>query len=477
MQQILIFIVLVSLPAYLIRFEVFGIPTTLLEMGIYAVACLPLLYNENPLRHLADGGGVRWKKRFAEMFHLFKPYLWPLLLWLGMTTVSAIVSATYGDWMLGFGILKGWFFDPLLLTWVVMACRDVAVPRLRGNVPGGDAPARRLYNMRLLLATGLLASALIISAYGLFDYMMGWTRDGRLDAFFKTSNYVSMFIVPVLILGVGMIVETPPWGVSVARWKSALMIIVMIMITTALILTNSFGGWISALIGVVVFFVFFLRHQTPPSCPSSHHKDGAQQEGSDRRPPLLYKERVGVRCWRIVFILISLMVLGAFVWYGLPRHFTHRNEFFNVTSSQLRQNLWRVAGDMVQTHPILGVGLGRFQKELPILIKQKPHLLTVQTILVDFHLPHNLYLTIASESGLIALLGFLWFIGLWLWRGAKQYISTRDPILLGALCAMLTILIHGFVDTPYFKNDLSILFWIVVVIGVLSSSERKYTVL
>ena len=101
---------------------------------------------------------------------------------------------------------------------------------------------------------------------------------------------------------------------------------------------------------------------------------------------------------------------------------------------------------------------------------------TVKKSLINFHLPHNLYLTIVSESGIIALFGFLWFVGLWLWRGAKQYTITRDPILLGALCAMLVILVHGLVDTPYFKNDLSVLFWMIVVIGILSLQKYDQSI-
>ncbi|MBU1180368.1 hypothetical protein KJ885_05475, partial [Patescibacteria group bacterium] len=33
--------------------------------------------------------------------------------------------------------------------------------------------------------------------------------------------------------------------------------------------------------------------------------------------------------------------------------------------------------------------------------------------------------------------------------------------IITAICAMSALLIHGLVDVPYFKNDLSILFWII----------------
>ena len=37
-------------------------------------------------------------------------------------------------------------------------------------------------------------------------------------------------------------------------------------------------------------------------------------------------------------------------------------------------------------------------------------------------------------------------------------------VALGA--AMVTILLHGFVDTPYWKNDLAFSFWFLIGLGV-----------
>jgi len=35
-------------------------------------------------------------------------------------------------------------------------------------------------------------------------------------------------------------------------------------------------------------------------------------------------------------------------------------------------------------------------------------------------------------------------------------------ILLALMASMITLLVHGLVDVPYFKNDLSILFWLII---------------
>ena len=32
---------------------------------------------------------------------------------------------------------------------------------------------------------------------------------------------------------------------------------------------------------------------------------------------------------------------------------------------------------------------------------------------------------------------------------------------------MVVLLVHGLVDTPYFKNDLSVLFWLIIGLGII----------
>jgi len=40
-------------------------------------------------------------------------------------------------------------------------------------------------------------------------------------------------------------------------------------------------------------------------------------------------------------------------------------------------------------------------------------------------------------------------------------------LLLGLGGAMVVLLVHGLVDTPYFKNDLSVLFWLIIGLGII----------
>jgi len=56
------------------------------------------------------------------------------------------------------------------------------------------------------------------------------------------------------------------------------------------------------------------------------------------------------------------------------------------------------------------------------------------------------------------------------WDGWKKSEADWRPIFLGLLLAMLAILVHGLVDVPYFKNDLSLEFW--VLAGLVAAGLR-----
>ena len=61
--------------------------------------------------------------------------------------------------------------------------------------------------------------------------------------------------------------------------------------------------------------------------------------------------------------------------------------------------------------------------------------------------------------GLIGLMVFLWISFVYS-KILSQHIN--DFLAVGLLGALVYIFIHGLVDVPYFKNDLSAQFWILL---------------
>jgi len=85
--------------------------------------------------------------------------------------------------------------------------------------------------------------------------------------------------------------------------------------------------------------------------------------------------------------------------------------------------------------------------------------------------PHNIFLNFWSELGLAGMLLFVWIIGKFLMLDFRLLISDykNKSLILGLTGAMIVIVVHGLVDAPYFKNDLAVLFWLLIgMLGVLN---------
>ncbi|MCK4891949.1 MAG: hypothetical protein KAS78_04730, partial [Candidatus Pacebacteria bacterium] len=81
--------------------------------------------------------------------------------------------------------------------------------------------------------------------------------------------------------------------------------------------------------------------------------------------------------------------------------------------------------------------------------------------------PHNIFLAFYLQTGLIGFIGFV-LILIWFFKRMNEAVP-RSYNIINAL--MLYVLIHGFVDTTYWKNDLSLMFWLIIGMSVVESNK------
>jgi len=128
----------------------------------------------------------------------------------------------------------------------------------------------------------------------------------------------------------------------------------------------------------------------------------------------------------------------------------------------LRLDIYASTAFTLREHPIFGVGLGGFQ-------------VTYRTGSVQQY-PHDVWLSFWVETGLLGLVAFgVIFFGL-LWRGWKAWPTTAGmlrPALWGAMLGMVMWAVHGLFDTPYFKNDMSVEFWIIAAAAWCAISSSR----
>jgi O-antigen ligase len=131
-------------------------------------------------------------------------------------------------------------------------------------------------------------------------------------------------------------------------------------------------------------------------------------------------------------------------------------------SVELRLSIYNQTLSMLKQRPILGAGISGFP------IRVAPFRPEGQEIELY---PHDLWLTTWSELGLLGLIAFAAiFFGL-LWRGWRALVRAQDiyrPVIWGSVGALLLYLIHGLFDSPYWKNDLSVEFWLIAALLVIA---------
>jgi O-antigen ligase len=144
-----------------------------------------------------------------------------------------------------------------------------------------------------------------------------------------------------------------------------------------------------------------------------------------------------------------------------------QNVYGNTIQSRL--DLWTAAVKLIEHRPLVGAGLSGFQE------MSAPYYTHLHTE-ANFIDPHNIVLNFWVEVGLLGLIAFAWimFVGFRVsWRGWRSASAGWRPYHLGVLLALVAVLVHGQVDVPYFKNDLSLQFW--TLIGLTAAGLRWAT--
>ena len=84
--------------------------------------------------------------------------------------------------------------------------------------------------------------------------------------------------------------------------------------------------------------------------------------------------------------------------------------------------------------------------------------------------------------GLLGLVAFFWLVGeavRRVWHELKKFAHAKvcsvGWLKVTAFLMLLIILVHGLFDTPYFKNDLALLFWLILGVMLQPLEEKTHS--
>ena len=243
-----------------------------------------------------------------------------------------------------------------------------------------------------------------------------WKSQGRFTGLFAYPNAVGLFLAPLIPLFVAAS------SCLCKKWDSVFLMFAGFVSVIAIFLASTEGA-IVALIGSFIIWGLFRS-----------------------------------RRWRAGSVLA--IILGIFILYSQPAILD--KVLLKDWSGTVRRLMWQDTITMIEHHPIAGAGLSGYPETFA---KYHKH-----TAIEIFQYPHNIVLNQWSETGLLGLVAFFGIIMYFGFILFKHHRHKDDFFFHAVGVSMLVLLIHGLVDVPYFKNDLAILFWIIV--GILIANPH-----
>lgn len=408
------------LPTYGLRFSIFGVPSTFLEIAIWAIAIV-WFYKEWRLH-----GPPRWPSAIeaAGDKNPFAPYLWPILFLIFAATFAAAISQNP---VAALGIWKAYFVDPLLVFVLVVAV-------FRGEKE----------SWWLVYALGFTVAVLSILAW--YQKFTGlWLPDPwastlplRVTSWYSYPNAIGLFVGPVLAMYiVWLMQDIYPLTINNSSggdrkpsrlWLHVWKLFVFILGTGAIIFSVTKGAWVGVAAGIFVGALFVFQNQ---------------------------RRKIIFGCVLVVAVLL--------IFIPTTRSALLEQVAFQSLSGKMRLVVWEETLALLKDHPIAGAGLAGYQTALKPYHEEwrkdvSPYKLEI------FLYPHNVFLNFWVELGLAGLIIFVWLLVAF---GKIAWQKREHPLAQIALAAMIALFIHGLVDVPYFKNDLAVLFWLIMALPLL----------
>jgi putative inorganic carbon (HCO3(-)) transporter len=301
------------------------------------------------------------------------------------------------------------------------------------------------------LRTGLIAvyllTALVVSAYGLRQWFFGaealatWVDPTsnlagttRVYSYLGNPNLLAGYLLPAVAFSGAAVFAWPRWA------PKALAGVMLLANAACLVLTFSRGGWlgfVAACGALLILLVQFWSLKFPPFW---------------RRwaLPLLIGTGTAV-------VIAAVVVLDP-LRDRVMTIFAGRSD----SSNNFRINVWAAVVDMIKARPVLGIGPGNdaFNAVYPFF--QRPRYTALSA--------YSIFLETLVEAGIIGFVAFLWLLTVTVgqgWRALQRLRATQARAaywLMAALATQTGMLVHGLVDTIWYRPQVSTLWWLTLAV-------------
>ena len=342
----------------------------------------------------------RREKTMRTVRYLRKSHPW-FLVAAGAFLLSATASVVFSvDYLKALGEWKAFYVEPVIAALLFMSIS---------------------YERKKQVLLALMLSGLATGLLTLYQQLTGWMvpwdfwengNSYRVTGWYGFPNGVAFYLALMFPLAM---YTMHSWR---GKWQSYLGLFTQILAVLGVIFAKSTGALI-AIAGTMGVLMLLNKKSRPVA---------------------------------IGFGVIALAFLILAPWSNPIKH----EVLMQDRSGQIRIAMWKEATKMLTSSPnkiIFGAGLASYKQQV-----EPFHTLVNGEGIEIFHHPHNQFLTFWSETGLLGLAGFVWMIVLFY----QAFFTAKQSSFTYTGFVLLTIfLIMSLVDSPYIKNDTTILFWLI----------------
>ena len=297
------------------------------------------------------------------------------------------------------------------------------------------------------LITSILGSGLLVGTYGVRQRLLeveqlatwndpaaNFSNSIRVYSYLGNPNLLSAYILPSIALSMA----------AFFVWQRILPKLLALTIFTinisCLYFTGSRSGWIALIILIMMFSLLLFTWF------------------KDELPSFWRQWLLPLTFGTFISLIFSLIVSNDILQSRIMSIFIGRAD----SSNNFRINVWTSVVNIIKDYPFLGIGPGNdaFSKIYPLYMSPKYSALSA----------YSIFLETAVETGLIGLSIFVWLIftilnqGIQKIRRFKNNNNSYGIWLIGAIAAIVSLLIQGLFDTVWYRPQVNTLWWFLVAL-------------
>lgn len=398
--------VFLLLPTYRVQFAIFGFPFNLLSLIIWIIIAVFFIKNIKKIPYL-----FKDFKKSVKSKNIFFPLRSSIILIL-ISSYSAVFFSS--NKLRAFGIFKSYFLESLFL-FVILALTIKSKQQFK----------------KIIYSLGILS--IFIFFLGLYQKLTGdfaynttdIIEQGRITTFFGYPNANGLILLPIFFLTLLNLFEDKKISLKIFN------ILVLILSFVIIFWARSESAIIAIIAGLIIFGIF-----------------------------KLFKNK------KFYIFVVSGVLLLSFLFPfivsepnkidepGAKIYSTKEKILLQDLSGQIRRQMWKETISFLKNKPITGSGLVGYKENM--INYHKFDYIEI------FLYPHNMFLNFWVSLGILGFIGFFWLIiGVFSVSIKNYFNGSKEQIFI--LITFLAVIIQGIVEVPYFKNDLSILWWFIIL--------------